>query len=70
MRAYAASHPEEDFADSLMAWMYARDALKKRSPARFAYFEDAKRRTGWLPKLVKPAGAAAATPAPKKDGGS
>jgi hypothetical protein len=62
MREYAVTAPEEDFADSMMAWIYARDALKKRSPARFAYFDDATRRTGWLPKLVKPGAAPAGTP--------
>jgi hypothetical protein len=52
MREYAVSDPAEDFADSLMAWLYARDALKARSPARFNFFDDQTRRTSWLPKLV------------------
>jgi hypothetical protein len=66
MRAYAVTSPEEDFADSLMAWLYARDVLKARSPARFKFFDDQARRKGWLPKLVTlGAGATPKTPAPK-----
>jgi hypothetical protein len=67
MRAYAVTDSTEDFADSLMAWTYTRDALKKRSPARFKFFEDQARRSGWLPKLVKPGGAA---PVPGSGSGS
>lgn len=52
MREYAVSDSAEDFADSLMAWLYARDVLKARSPARFKFFDDQARRRGWLPKLV------------------
>src|SRR4029077_16395510 len=59
LRDYAVAAPEEDFADSLMAWVYARDALKKRSPARFKYFDEASRRSGSLPE----AGGARALPA-------
>jgi Domain of unknown function (DUF4157) len=61
MRAYAVTDSAEDFADSLMAWIYARDVLKARSPARFKFFDDQARRKGWLPKLVT-AGAPAAPP--------
>ena len=35
-----------------MAWLYARDVLKARSPARFKFFDDQARRKGWLPQLV------------------
>jgi hypothetical protein len=38
----------------MMAWLYARDTLKDRSPARFAFFDDQARRRGWLPRLVTP----------------
>jgi hypothetical protein len=54
MREYAVTDSAEDFADSMMAWLYARDVLKDRSPARFAFFDDQARRRGWLPKLVTP----------------
>lgn len=65
MREYAVTDSTEDFADSMMAWLYARDVLKARSPARFKFFEDRARRTGWLPKLVArgaPAAPAQGTP--------
>ena len=61
MRAYAVSDSTEDFADSMMAWLYVRDVLKARSPARFKFFDDQARRKGWLPKLVTPGGTPAAT---------
>lgn len=35
-----------------MAWLYARDLLKARSPARLKFFDDQARRRGWLPNLV------------------
>ena len=63
MRESAVTDPAEDFADSLMAWLYARDALKARSPARFKFFDDQARRKGWLPKLVT--GSAPAAPTQK-----
>jgi hypothetical protein len=63
MREYAVSDSAEDFADSMMAWLYARDTLKARSPARFAFFDDQARRRGWLPKLVAPG--ARPAPAPR-----
>jgi hypothetical protein len=53
---YSVSDSREDFAESLQAWIYSRDALKVRSPARFAFFDDATRRAAWEPKLVKPGG--------------
>jgi hypothetical protein len=59
MREYAVSDSAEDFADSMMAWLYARDTLKDRSPARFAFFDDQARRRGWLPRLVTPGARAA-----------
>jgi hypothetical protein len=52
MSRYAVTSSAEDFADSIMAWLYARDTLKARSPARFKFFDDQARRRGWLPKLV------------------
>lgn len=52
MSRYAVTAPAEDFAESLMAWLYARAVLKDRSPARFSFFDDQARRRGWLPKLV------------------
>ena len=65
MRAYAVTTSEEDFADSLAAWIYARDVLKLRSPARFKFFEDHKgAAAGWDKKLVPPGGTpATAAPA-------
>jgi Domain of unknown function (DUF4157) len=59
MREYAVTDSTEDFADSMMAWLYARDVLKARSPARFKFFDDQARRKGWQPKLVTPGAAAA-----------
>ena len=58
LREYAVTDSSEDYADSLMAWLYARDALKARSPARFKFFDDQARRKGWLPKLASGAPAA------------
>jgi Domain of unknown function (DUF4157) len=52
MTEYAVTDSTEDYAESLMAWLYARDVLKARSPARFSFFDDQARRKGWLPKLV------------------
>ena len=52
MSRYAVTYSTEDFAELLMAWLYARDVLKDRSPARFKFFDDQARRSGWLPKLV------------------
>jgi hypothetical protein len=63
MRQYAVTDSGEDFADSLMAWLYARDVLKARSPARFKFFDDQARRRGWLSKLVT--GGSAEAPAQK-----
>ncbi|HEY2636969.1 MAG TPA: hypothetical protein VGI54_06240, partial [Solirubrobacteraceae bacterium] len=64
MRDYAVTDSEEDFADSLSAWIYARDTLKQRSPARWKFFEDHKGATsGWAAKLIPPGGAPAAPPA-------
>ena len=54
MSRYAVTSSAEDFAESLMAWLYARAVLKDRSPARFKFFDDQARRRGWLPKLVTP----------------
>jgi Domain of unknown function (DUF4157) len=68
MSEYAVTDSTEDFAESMMAWLYAHDALKARSPARFQFFEDQARRTGWLPKLVTPGGTSPAT-TPKTDSG-
>jgi hypothetical protein len=63
MREYAVTDSEEDFADSLAAWMYARDVLKKRSPARWKFFEDRKgAASAWAAKLVPPGGVKAAAP--------
>jgi Domain of unknown function (DUF4157) len=60
MSEYAVTSSTEDFAESITAWLYARDVLKARSPARFKFFDDQDRRKSWLPKLVTPG----ATPAP------
>ncbi len=69
MRAYAVTTSEEDFADSLAAWIYARDVLKLRSPARFKFFEDHKgAAAGWDKKLV-PTGGTPATAAPAAPAG-
>jgi hypothetical protein len=65
MSRYAVTSSAEDFAESLMSWLYAREVLKVRSPARFKFFDDQARRRGWLPKLVTPgARPAPSTPAP------
>ena len=64
MSEYAVTHSAEDFAESLMAWLYARDVLKARSPARFKFFDEQARRRGWLPKLVT--GGAPAAPTQKR----
>jgi len=72
MREYAVTDSQEDFADSLSAWIYARDALKLRSPARWKFFEDHKGAAStWAAKLVPPGGTPAAPPAaaPVKKGG-
>ena len=63
MTEYAVTDSTEDYAESLMAWLYARDVLKARSPARFKFFDDQARRKGWLPKLVT--GGAPAAPTQK-----
>jgi hypothetical protein len=60
MSRYSVTSSSEDFAESLMAWLYARAVLKDRSPARFNFFDDQARRRGWLPKLITPG----ARPAP------
>jgi hypothetical protein len=52
MSRYAVTSSAEDFAESLMAWLYARAVLKDRSPARFNFFDDQARRGNWLPRLV------------------
>jgi hypothetical protein len=73
LRAYQATTVVEDYAESLMQWVYVRDVLKVRSPARFKFFNDPKRRAAWQAKLVPPGGKpAATTPAtktPAKTGG-
>jgi hypothetical protein len=63
LRAYQVETPAEDFAESLMQWTYVRSVLKARSPARHAFFDDAKRRARWQAKLVPPGGAKPATKA-------
>ena len=61
MTEYAVTNSTEDYAESLMAWLYARDVLKARSPARFKFFDDQARRKGWLPQLVTGGAPAAPT---------
>jgi len=51
---YAVTDSAEDYAESLSAWIYSREVLKKRSPARFKFFDDAEKRKGWQPSLVTP----------------
>jgi hypothetical protein len=72
LRDYQVTTSEEDFAESLMQWVYVPQVLKARSPARFKFFDDPKRRARWQAKLVPPGGAkpAAPAPTPKKGGGS
>jgi hypothetical protein len=43
----------EDFPESLMAYLYAPQLLKERSPSRFKFFEDNKAK--WGPILTAPA---------------
>ena len=73
LRAYQTATSQEDFADSLMAWIYARDVLKARSPVRWRFFEDHKgAASSWAAKLVPPGGKPTTPPASapaKKDGG-
>jgi hypothetical protein len=64
MSKYAVTDSTEDFAESMMAWLYTPDVLKARSPERFKFFDDADRRKAWLPKLVTPGTPTPATPPP------
>lgn len=49
---YLLAGAHEDFPESLMAYLYAPQLLKDRSPARFKFFEDNKER--WSPVLAAP----------------
>jgi hypothetical protein len=44
--------PHEDFPQSLMAYIYAPDLLKKRSPHRYAFLDS--RKASWSPVLKSP----------------
>ena len=57
---YVLNGAHEDFPESLMAYLYAPQLLKARSPARFAFMEDNKAK--WSPILASPAGKKAAMP--------
>jgi hypothetical protein len=49
---YPLTGAHEDFPESLMAYLYAPELLKLRSPARFRFFESEK--AAWKPILIKP----------------
>jgi hypothetical protein len=51
---YPLSGAHEDFPESLMAYLYAPQLLKDRSPARFKFFEDNK--ASWSPILAPASG--------------
>lgn len=51
--AYSLSGPFEDFAESLMAYVYASGVLKARSPARWGFLDG--RKAKWKPALQHPA---------------
>lgn len=61
---YPLSGAHEDFPESLMAYLYAPQLLKDRSPARFKFFEDNKGK--WSPILTAPAAKQAAPAPPAK----
>jgi len=55
--AYSLDNPGDDFADSVMAFVYNPQMLKKRSPARYNFIDT--RRSKWLPGMFsapKPTG--------------
>jgi hypothetical protein len=54
---YPLTGAHEDFPESLMAYLYAPQLLKARSPARFKFFEDNK--ASWRPILAPQASALA-----------
>ena len=54
MTDYVLTTADEDFSDSLMAYLYAPQLLNARSPARFAFME--KNKAKWTPILAAPAG--------------
>jgi len=47
--AYSLDNPGDDFADSVMAFVYNPQMLKKRSPARYSFIDS--RRSKWLPGM-------------------
>ena len=57
---YVLTGAHEDFPESLMAYLYAPQLLKVRSPARFAFMAENKAK--WGPILASPAGKKAALP--------
>jgi hypothetical protein len=58
--------PHEDFPQSLMAYIYAPELLKRRSPRRYAFFEQ--RKGSWTPILKPPSQASSSSAAPVLEG--
>jgi Domain of unknown function (DUF4157) len=51
LTSYSLYGPTEDFADSVMGFIYAPDLLKSRSSSRFKFLND--RKNSWLSRLLK-----------------